>query len=257
MKVRARDVLLTIGMLAVVLMFFAYSPEMVVLALYFFLLSLLLFGAVHLLTNKWYLSVALPALLLCSYLLFWNELVTSVFAIIVAIMASMYLAAIFSYRMSVLFAFLLTALDVIMVLGPHPYMIASAVKALSLGLPTFVAAPTFPAVGVVRLGVGDFLLSNLLVVESFQKHQKCRFRGAALCALSIAGAFAVFSVLQRNWGIRFLPATPPILCGWLAATFLLSKIGFHSGGKDQKRSYNDQHDPKKAESSYNLSSSSI
>jgi len=217
-KLQVKEVLLLVFFFGVSLVVFAYAPELAVVTIYFFAFSFLLFFTVYSAVARWDIAIILPTAFVISYLFLWNVFLLDLFAITAAILVSVYLTEFLDDKGVIAFAVSLTVLDIIAVLGPHPYMVVTAERVMALSLPGLIIAPTFPAQGVGALGVGDVLLSNLLTVKTFQKY---RFKGSYLCSLVVAISFATFGALQRYLGVRFLPATPPVVYGWLLATLLL------------------------------------
>lgn len=163
--------------------------------------------------KKWYIAVVLPLLFILAYFLYWTLYMLNLFAVIFAIIITIYLGTLFSWRTTWIFAILLTIIDVIQVLAKG-YMGELARKTLALSLPVLAVLPTFPAKGMMVLGLGDIFLSGLLSLQTVLK----RGRGIGILTVAtISIAIFVFEILLFN-GVYtgYFPATVVVMLGWFA-----------------------------------------
>jgi hypothetical protein len=169
--------------------------------------------------ERWYLAVLPPALFLLLYLfyqgtLLWFPYFFNVFAIAFAILITLYLASLFTWKVVFIFAGLLTAMDIILVFGTGT-MGEAATTLLNLGLPIAVVLPRIPIQGAISfggLGLGDFFFAGILATQTYKKFGE---KTAVISALVMAFSLGLFYVIQLYFEIMFFPATVSILCGWL------------------------------------------
>jgi hypothetical protein len=169
--------------------------------------------------ERWYLAVLPPALFLLLYLfyqgtLFWFPYFFNIFAITFAILITLYLASLFTWKIVFIFAGLLTAMDIILVFGTGT-MGEAATTLLNLGLPIAVILPRIPILGAISfggLGLGDFFFAGILATQTYKKFGE---KTAVISALLMAISLGLFYVTQLYFEIMFFPATVSILCGWL------------------------------------------
>ncbi len=169
--------------------------------------------------ERWYLAVLPPALFLLLYLfyqgtLLWFPYFFNIFAITFAILITLYLASLFTWKVVFIFAGLLTVMDIILVFGTET-MGTAATTLLNLGLPIAVVLPRIPIQGVISfggLGLGDFFFAGILATQTYKKFGE---KTAVISALVMAISLGIFYVIQLYFEIMFFPATVSIICGWL------------------------------------------
>jgi hypothetical protein len=169
--------------------------------------------------ERWYLAVLPPALFLLLYLFYsgtplWFPYFFNIFAIAFAILITLYLASLFTWKVVFIFAGLLTAMDIILVFGTGT-MGEAATTLLNLGLPIAVVLPRIPVIGAISfggLGLGDFFFAGILATQTYKKFGE---KTAVISALTMAISLGLFYVIQLYFEIMFFPATVSILCGWL------------------------------------------
>jgi hypothetical protein len=169
--------------------------------------------------ERWYLAVLPPALFLLLYLFYqgtplWFPYFFNIFAIAFAILITLYLASLFTWKVVFIFAGLLTAQDIILECGTGT-MGAAATTLLNLGLPIAVILPRIPIQGAISfggLGLGDFFFAGILATQTYKKFGE---KTAVISALVMAISLGTFYVIQLYFEIMFFPATVSILCGWL------------------------------------------
>ncbi|MEM4143989.1 MAG: hypothetical protein QW445_07630 [Candidatus Bathyarchaeia archaeon] len=214
-ELKLKYILVAIAVLIAALALFSYSPAMLVYYGYLAAFTAALYASSYLLSGRHYVSIALTALFALSFMFAWNILTLNAFALTAGILFSIMLAAVMDNKSLLFFAAALTVFDIIMVLGPMPLMTSAAEKIITLQLPSIVILPTFPVGGGMILGLGDVIFASLLTIKTGEGKG---WRKALTCALLIAASFTIFTFISyvlAGFGIRFLPATPPILAGWL------------------------------------------
>ena len=187
--------------------------------------------------ERWHIAVQPPALFVLLFMFFnvvydgtpvWAPVLLDVYALTFAILIILYLGSLFTWKTVLVFAVLLTIVDIILVLGTGS-MVVAAQQFTGLGLPVLVHLPNVPLVfsaeGIVLfrgLGLGDFFFAGILALQTFKKFGK-QAGYAAVVAMTIS--FAVFEaflpevssllepLLQRE--ISGFPGTLMIILGWL------------------------------------------
>jgi hypothetical protein len=169
--------------------------------------------------ERWYLAVLPPALFLLLYVFFrgtplWFPYFFNIFAITFAILITLYLASLFTWKIVFIFAGLLTVMDIILVFGTGT-MGTAATTLFNLGLPIAVVLPRVPMQGALSfggLGLGDFFFAGILATQTYKKFGE---KTAVTSALVMAISLGIFYVIQLYFEIMFFPATVSIICGWL------------------------------------------
>jgi hypothetical protein len=213
MKLRRRDVVLLVLLMGIMITVMALVPDRVLQVFYVSAFSYLLFSFTYNILKKWYLAVFPPAIFVLSYLFFWNLITFNVFAFTFAGIIILYMSVFFTWKTTLIFAGLLTVLDVFQVFVTG-FMGELAEKAVfNLQLPVVIMIPTYPANGMIILGLGDIFLSGLLAMHSMLKQGR---RAGVLIAIAIGIAMLVFEIVELNTNyFRYFPATVVILLGWL------------------------------------------
>jgi presenilin-like A22 family membrane protease len=222
-KFSIRDVVMLVIVMGIAVAVLVIIPDYAIRILFLIFYSLMLFLSMYIVVPKWYMALLLPIAFLALYIVLWNASPTDVsalvftdaFAAIFVVFASVYMGTLFGWETIVAFAGLLTAMDVIQVLVTG-FMVESAKKIVNLKLPVMIISPTFPyqSANLIALGLGDILLSSLLVIQTAKKYgRKFGYASAAF----IAGAFLVFEFLMLYYQTGGMPATVFIDCGWLLA----------------------------------------
>jgi hypothetical protein len=173
--------------------------------------------------ERWYLAVLPSVLFIFLYLFFgrtplWFPYLLDLYGIVFAVLISLYLGSLFTWNTALIFAGLLTVMDVILVLVTGA-MVSAASHVSGLGLPVLVSLPTVPAVVTetgrllyMGLGLGDFFFAGLLAIQTFKKYGK---GFAVLSVVGMASSFFVFEAYLLTYELRAFPGTLMIICGWL------------------------------------------
>jgi hypothetical protein len=108
----------------------------------------------------------------------------------------------------------MTVIDIIQVLVTR-FTVASAQKALDLGLPVGIMVPTIPFTGgYTFLGLGDVFFLGLLGIQSTRKYGR-KFGLASIATMAVV--FFLFQTFMLNSTIQDFPATVFVISGWLTA----------------------------------------
>jgi hypothetical protein len=190
------------------------------------------------LKERWYVAAQPPAIFVLLFVFFnvisnsgtagvWAPYLLDVFGLTFAVLIILYLSSLFSWTTVGLFAALLTAMDIILVIGT-PAMVTAASSFTSLGLPVLVWLPNIPLIfsqtGQILfrgLGLGDFFFAGVLAVQTFNKFGR---RTAFVAAIAMAVAFGIWEAFLLNilaWldpivgrNIGGFPGTVMIISGW-------------------------------------------
>ncbi|MEM3626465.1 MAG: hypothetical protein QXZ25_00365 [Candidatus Bathyarchaeia archaeon] len=175
--------------------------------------------------RRWYLAMLPTALFICLYIFFsgtsvWFPFLLNFYGMIFAILIILYLGSLFTWKTSIIFAGLLTLVDVILVLFTGS-MVSAARSVQALRLPMLISVPTVPFIMTERgilymsLGLGDFFFAGLLAIQSMKKFGK---NFALISVVAMCMSFFIFEALILNYELTAFPGTLMIICGWLPLT---------------------------------------
>ena len=230
-KLRPRDVVILVAVMGAMITVVAFIPAMAIQIIFISSYCYIMFFFAYLLTRRWYFALFPPIIFLAayaiSYLVYPNTLisllVTDVLAVAFAVMMTVYMEMLFSWKTMWIYATLLTVMDVIQVFGTG-FMGQVAEKTIRLQLPVILILPAYPAGGQIGLGLGDIILSGLLAVQTASKFGR---RAGILVAGTIGSAMFLFELASMNLvSFKYFPATLIVVAGWgagMAATFLLNR----------------------------------
>ncbi len=192
--------------------------------------------------ERWYIAVQPPTLFVLSFVFFnvayegtpvWYPILIDAFALTFAVLIILYLGSLFTWKTTLIFAVLLTVVDIILVLGTGT-MVTAAQQFTGLGLPVLVHLPNVPLIAAQEgyvsffgfaprgLGVGDFFFAGILALQTLKKYGK---KVAYMAVIGMTISFAIFEaflpeilallepLLQREIG--GFPGTLMIIIGWL------------------------------------------
>ena len=222
-----RDAALLVGVMAVMVYLIVFVREItyILIVLYMFAYSMLLFTFTYLFSkNRWYLSVLPPAVFILLYVFLgvlqndplWTYYLANVFALIFAVLITLYLVGLFTWKVTAIFGVLITMMDIILVLVTRT-MVQAAKAALSLKLPVVVSLPLVPLMVTsqglltLSLGLGDFFFAGLLGIQTCKKYGT---RFAIWTVVGITLSFFVFEYFLLNYWRGAFPGTLMIICGW-------------------------------------------
>jgi hypothetical protein len=172
--------------------------------------------------GRWYLAVLPPALFIIVFFVFsptpvWYPFLFDAFGVVFAILITLYLSSLFTWKTTFTFAALLTVVDFILVLV-IPVMEPAATHVANLGLPVLIVLPVIPpivtTVGLqpIALGLGDFFFAGTLATQTYKKFGK---RTAIISAVTMSVTFGIFEILLLNTDFRAFPGTLMIILGWV------------------------------------------
>ena len=213
-KFSVRDAVLMVAGMGVMVTVMALVPSQAIQILFIAAYSYMLFSLTYIALRRWYLAFFPPVAFLLCYFLYWELPVFNTFVAIFAVIVTVYLAALFSWKTVWIFAVLLTVMDVIQVFGTG-YMGEYAIKTIELKLPVLLKLPTYPAGGMIGLGLGDVFLAGLLSVQTaLKKGRRAGIHAAAMIGI----AMFVFEIALLNIEFAyFFPATVVVVAGWFAS----------------------------------------
>jgi hypothetical protein len=183
------------------------------------------------LNERWYLAVLPPVLFILLYLLYngtsvWLPYLLDVYGVIFAVLIILYLGTLFTWRIALIFAGLLTVMDIILVLFTGT-MISAAKQVSGLGLPVLVSLPTIPLImsqrGIlyISLGLGDFFFAGILATQTLKKFGR---KTALLAVVAMCVSFGIFESFLLSSTFSGFPGTLMIICGWLPVVGLKTLI---------------------------------
>ena len=173
--------------------------------------------------ERWYLAVLPPILFIFLYLFYngtpvWFPYLLDTYGVIFAVLIILYLGSLFTWKNALLFAGLLTIMDIILVLFTGT-MVSAAKHVSGLGLPVLISLPTIPLIlkpeGMLymSLGLGDFFFAGILATQTLKKFGK---KTAVISIFAMCVSFAIFETfLLNSTNLVAFPGTLMIICGWL------------------------------------------
>jgi hypothetical protein len=214
-KLGMREVVLMVFLMGIMVTLITFIPGYAIQILFISAYAYMLLVFTYIVLGKWLLAIFPPAIFVAAYLLVKNIYVVNVFVAIFSMMIIIYLSPLFSWKITLAFAALLTVMDVIQVFGTG-YMVESASKMIGLRLPVALILPTYPSQKLMAIGVGDIFLSGLLSIQSALKYKR---EVGLLSAAMISLAMFIFEFLVLNLPLKIagFPATIIVLLGWFSA----------------------------------------
>jgi hypothetical protein len=222
---RVRDAVLLVAMMAVMisLIVFVRQTSVLLMALFLFSYSMLLFTFGYVFSkNRWYLGVLPPAVFVLLYVFLrdsyvWTYYLANAYGVIFAVLVTLYVATLFTWKTTAIFGVLITMMDIFLVLVTKQ-MVEAASAVMSLSLPVLVWVPLVPpqivagkGMLMMGLGLGDFFFAGLLAIQSYKQYGR---RFAILAVVAMTVSFFVFEAFTLTYGIKAFPGTLMIVCGW-------------------------------------------
>ncbi len=172
--------------------------------------------------DRWYIALLPPVLFVLLFLVygptsFWFPIPMNAFGMIFAVLITLYLSSLFTWKTTYIFATLLTVMDIILVLFTG-VMVTAASHVAGLGLPVLISLPTIPIVAsahgiqYLSLGLGDFFFAGTLATQT---HKKFGRKTAIVSATAMAISFGVFEAILLSTDFGAFPGTLMIICGWI------------------------------------------
>jgi hypothetical protein len=223
---KTKDAVMLVALMAVMISSIALLRQLVapLMILFLFSYSTLLFIFTYLFSKRhWYIALIPPAVFVLLYAflrdtLLWSNFLVPIYAVVFAILITLYVSSLFAWKPMLVFAMLLTIVDIILVLVTGTMIQVADTAFRGLSLPEMVAVPIVPPLVTTRgwlqmaLGLGDFFFAGLLGIQTFKKYDR---KIAIISILAMAVSFFTFeTILLSYWKIPF-PGTVMIMCGWL------------------------------------------
>jgi len=221
---RVRDTALLVALMAVMVTLIVIVRQLstVLMVLFLFSYSLLLYTFGYLLSKRWYVGIVPPAVFVLLYVFLrdssiWTLYLSNVYGLAFAVLITLYLAGVFDWTTTAVFGVLITAMDIVLVLVTKT-MVQAASAAVSLSLPVLVSLPLVPLISTgtglltLSLGLGDFFFAGLLAIQTYKKF------GKHLAIASVFGmiiSFSLFETFILTYRIGAFPGTLMIICGWV------------------------------------------
>lgn len=242
---RVREAVMLVVLMSVMigLVVILRQISLILLFLFLFAYSMLLFMFGYIFSNnRWYVGIVGPVAFVLLYVIFrdsyiWAYYLGNIYGVIFAVMITVYLASLFTWKATAVFGVLITAMDIVLVLITGT-MVEAASAARSLSLPVLVSVPLIPTITtgdgllLMSLGLGDFFFAGLLTIQTCKKYGK---RIALTSTIGMTVSFIVFEAFILSYGVTAFPGTVMIICGWMVP--ILTKelknnlIGSKSGDK--------------------------
>ena len=222
---RVRDAILLVGMMTIMigLIVVVRQLSLILMVLFLFSYSMLLFIFGYLFSkNRWYVGIIAPTIFILLYVFFrdsyvWTYYLSNIVGVFFAILITLYLASLFTWKTTAVFGVLITGMDIVLVLITGT-MVEAANAARGLSLPVLVSAPLLPPIvtgnGILlmSLGLGDFFFAGLLAIQSYKKYGR---PFAFLCIIAMTVSFFAFEAFILTFNMRAFPGTLMIICGWI------------------------------------------
>jgi presenilin-like A22 family membrane protease len=241
---KTRDAVLLVAAMAVMVSSVVLLRDMIapLMILFLFSYSTLLFIFTYIFSNKrGYLAVIPPAAFILLYAFLgttniWLYYLMNVYGIIFAILITLYIGTLFTWKTTLIFAGLLTVMDIILVLVTGT-MIEAAKTVAGLNLPVMVQLPIVPLIimneagelGLTGLGLGDFFFAGLLAIQTHKRYDR-KTTIASVAAMAIT--FGIFEFAMLTYWRRPLPGTFMIILGW--AVVAVSKMLWNRQHKNKE-----------------------
>ena len=222
---KVRDTVLLVALMVAMVSSIFLLRQLVapLMILFLFSYSALLFIFTYLFsTKRWYVAIAPPAVFVLLYLflngtLIWSNYLITIYAVVFAVLITLYVGSLFTWKPMLVFTMLVMIADIILVLVTGTMIQVADTAFRSLSLPEMVAVPIVPPIVTARgwmemaLGLGDFFFAGLLGIQTFKKFGR---KIAVISIVAMTMSFFVFeTILLTYWKIPF-PGTVMIMCGW-------------------------------------------
>jgi hypothetical protein len=217
------DAAMLVGVMAVMvyLIIFVREITLILMVLFLFAYSTLLFTFSYLFSkNRWYVGIVPPAVFILLFVFLrdtwvWSSFLSNVYALAFAVLITLYLVSLFSWKTTGIFGILLTGMDIVLVFVTGT-MIQAAKVTTGLRLPVMVSVPLIPpwpdsGIAMMSLGLGDFFFAGLLAVQTFKRYGK---RFSIVTAVGMTISFFIFEVLLLNFLRIPFAGTVMIITGW-------------------------------------------
>ena len=236
-----RDAAMLVGVMAVMvyLIIFVREITLILMVLFLFAYSTLLFTFSYLFSkNRWYVGIVPPAVFILLFVFLrdtwvWSYFLSNVYALAFAVLITLYLVSLFSWKTTGIFGILLTGMDIVLVFVTGT-MIQAAKVTIGLRLPVMVSVPLIPpwpdsGIAMMSLGLGDFFFAGLLVVQTLKRYGK---RFSIVTAVGMTISFFIFEVLLLNFLRIPFAGTVMIITGW-APLVIIKELSKRKSGSSK------------------------
>jgi len=212
-KFSTRDAVLIVVAMGLMVTVMALVPSRAIQMVFIVAYSYTMFSFTYIAVRKWYVAILPPIAFVLLYQFYWRLLILNLFVAVFAIIIPIYLGVLFSWKTTLVFAGLLTIMDIIQVFGTR-FMGELATKTIELKLPVLLMLPAYPADATIVLGLGDLFLAGLLAVQTALRDGQ---KAGVLTAATVGIAVFVFEAALFNTSFfTFFPATIVVIAGWTA-----------------------------------------
>ncbi len=235
------DAAMLVGVMAVMvyLIIFVREITLILMVLFLFAYSTLLFTFSYLFSkNRWYVGIVPPAVFILLFVFLrdtwvWSYFLSNVYALAFAVLITLYLVSLFSWKTTGIFGILLTGMDIVLVFVTGT-MIQAAKVTTGLRLPVMVSVPLIPpwpdsGIAMMSLGLGDFFFAGLLAVQTFKRYGK---RFSIVTAVGMTISFFIFEVLLLNFLRIPFAGTVMIITGW-APLVIIKELSKRKSGSSK------------------------
>ncbi len=208
---RLRDALLLALIISVTIIVWVFLPALVLPFVTILFSSFVVALTTYIFSQKRLLSALTAVFFVLLYLFFWNIFTLNVSAFYLAIGASIILNSLLDWKTGWIFVGSISVMDFIHVFYTKA-MVEVAAKAERMALPLLMILPSPLLHGYVVIGVGDFLIASLIVVQTAKKFGR---KKGFLCILFLFVASVVMGFVAYSYRSP-LPATVFLISGWIA-----------------------------------------
>jgi hypothetical protein len=222
-----RDVVLMVVAMGLMVSAIAFLPGQAVQIGFMGAYSYMLFVFAYMILKKWYLALVAPLIFLASYLFFWHLAVFNLFVVVFAVVITVQMSTLFTWKSVGAFAAILTVMDIFHVYVTG-FMKQAATEMIELKLPVLLILPRVPSGNLIGLGLGDLFLGGLLAVQTAKKlGQKAGILVAAMNGV----AMFIFELVSLNTSFAdFFPATIIVVAAWLASLAVIWLVASRQNG---------------------------
>lgn len=222
---RVRDAVMLVAMMAIMISLIVFLRGMAapLMILFLFSYSALLFIFTYLFSKKrWYISAVPSATFVLLYVFLrdsaiWSDYLIGIYGAIFAVLITLYIGSLFTWKTTLVFAVLLTIVDAILVLATGT-MIEAYYATASLNLPVVISVPRVPVIATqyrwlpTALGLGDFFFAGLLAIQTSKRYTQ---KSAIISVVAMSTSYFIVGALLSNYGPAFFPGTLIMIIGWL------------------------------------------
>ena len=222
-KYSTRDVILMVVAMGLMVSAIAFLPGQAIQIGFIGAYLYMLFVFAYMILKKWYLALVAPIVFLVSYFYFWHLVVFNLFVVVFAVVITVQMSSLFTWKSVGAFAAILTIMDIFHVYVTG-FMKQAAIEMIELKLPVLLILPRVPSGNLIGLGLGDLFLGGLLAVQTAKKlGQKAGILVAAMNGV----AMFIFEIISLNTNFaEFFPATIIVVAAWLASLGVIWLVSF-------------------------------